>query len=92
MTTLVERLRDEIKRTVSLDLMHHEAADLIEEQQQRIAELEKDAERLDWLERKCVGASDSERYLPFRIYWKHKGIRKAIDDALEQKEIDRDGS
>lgn len=41
-----------------------------------------DSERLDWLEKFCTGASDSERYLPFRVYWgagKPGGIRNAID-------------
>lgn len=44
-----------------------------------------DAERLNWLEQHCTGASDGERYLPFRIYWKHKGIRAAIDAAKGEK-------
>jgi hypothetical protein len=48
--------------------------------------LKKDSARLDWLERKCSGASDSERYIPFRIYWgggSHGDIRRAIDEAME---------
>lgn len=46
--------------------------------------LRADAERLDFLATKTCGASDSERYLPFRIYWgpgQHKDIRAAIDAA-----------
>jgi len=47
--------------------------------------LEKDSLRLDWLEQKCSGASDSSRYLPFRIYWgggSHGDIRRAVDEAM----------
>ena len=46
--------------------------------------LRADAKRLDFLAAKTCGASDSERYLPFRIYWgpgQHKDIRAAIDAA-----------
>jgi hypothetical protein len=46
-----------------------------------------DAERLDFLGSKCAGASDSERYLPFRIYWgrgQKKAIREAIDAARKE--------
>lgn len=49
----------------------------------KLADAEKDAERLNWLEKNCAGASDSERYLPFRVYWRTKGIRKTIDAAIE---------
>ena len=46
-----------------------------------LAEASKDAERLDWLEKRLTGASDSERYLPLRVYWGDgRGIRKAIDE------------
>lgn len=44
----------------------------------------RDAARLDFLARRYVGASDSERYLPFRVYWggpKHD-IRTVIDEAM----------
>lgn len=50
-----------------------------------LAECRKDAERIDYLGANCTGASDSERYLPFRIYWgsgKNKTIREAIDNAI----------
>ena len=41
-----------------------------------------DTARIDWLGKKLTGASDSERYLPFRVYWGAGGdIRKAIDKA-----------
>lgn len=46
--------------------------------------LRKDAERIDWLEKNMTGASNSERYLPFRVYWGDgRGIRKAIDAAMK---------
>lgn len=50
-----------------------------------VGELQRDAERLDWMEKRLRGASDSERYLPFRVYWGDgRGIRKAIDAAREK--------
>lgn len=52
----------------------------------KVEQLKKDSLRLDWLEQKCSGASDSERYIPFRIYWgggSHGDIRRAIDEAME---------
>ena len=49
------------------------------------ADVVRDAERLDWLEKNLTGASDSERYLPFRVYWGDgRGIRKAIDKAMKE--------
>lgn len=43
-----------------------------------------DTELLNWLEAKCKGASDSERYLPFRVYWGDgRGIRAAITAAMK---------
>ena len=46
-------------------------------------ELLSDAARLDWLNSKTNGATDSERYLPFRVYWGNgQGIRAAIDAAI----------
>jgi len=54
---------------------------------EKLAAAEADAKRLDWLEKQCRGASDSERYLPFRIYWGDgRGIRAAIDAHLERGE------
>lgn len=51
-----------------------------------VGELQSDAERLDWMEKRLRGASDSERYLPFRVYWGDgRGIRKAIDAARGEK-------
>lgn len=53
----------------------------------KLAEAEKDAGRIDYLAAKCCGASDSERYLPFRLYWgkgTHKTIREVIDEAMEE--------
>ena len=41
MTELTERLRREIVRTVKLDILHQEAADLIEAQAERIRVLER---------------------------------------------------
>ena len=59
--------------------------------QRRIAELEarcevleKDAERLDWLDEHCTRALNGERYLPRQVYWgrgTHRDIRKAIDEV-----------
>lgn len=49
----------------------------------------KDTERLNWMEKHMAGASDSERYLPFRIYWgggSSRDIRKVIDLAIAAKE------
>lgn len=46
---------------------------------------DEDTKRIDWLGARCTGASDSERYLPFRVYWGNKGatqgIRVQIDKA-----------
>jgi predicted transcriptional regulator len=67
----VDEAINEIKRAQSEHL-----ADIDE-----LAKAREDTARLDWLEKKCTGASDSERYLPFRIYWKQVGIRAAIDEA-----------
>ena len=57
MDDLVQRLRAEIVRTVQLDVMHQDAADRIERQAARNAELERenaelrrDAERINWIE------------------------------------------
>lgn len=44
----------------------------------------KDSERLDWLEANCTGASNSERYLPFRVYWGNKGATKGIRVQLDK--------
>jgi hypothetical protein len=43
-----------------------------------------DTARLDWLEKHCTGASDSERYLPFRIYWGNKGATKGIRAVIDR--------
>ena len=64
-----------------------DAADEIILLRARIEELKGDALRLDWLGQKCTGASDSERYLPFRVYWgggSHHDIRSAIDSMMEE--------
>ena len=53
----------------------------IEQLERENAALREDKERLDWLGEKCCGASNSERYLPFRVYWQHTTIRAAIDAA-----------
>jgi hypothetical protein len=51
-----------------------------------------DKRRLDWLEANCTGASDSERYLPRRLYWGTRGhassksIRAVIDAAIAAQE------
>ena len=47
------------------------------------ADVQRDAERLDWLQRNCTGASNSERYLPFRVYWRKADIRTALDAAMQ---------
>jgi hypothetical protein len=44
-----------------------------------------DAARLDWLEAHCTGASDSERYLPFRVYWGNKGATKGIRAVIDKQ-------
>jgi hypothetical protein len=51
----------------------------------RIAELEKDKARLDWLDKNCTRVADSERYLPTSVYWgggTHRDARQAIDAAM----------
>ena len=53
----------------------------VEALQRENAALRADKERLDWLGEKCHGASNSERYLPRRVYWKQTTIRAAIDAA-----------
>jgi hypothetical protein len=48
----------------------------------QLAAVQKDATRLDWLESRLTGASDSERYLPFRVYWGiTRNIRATVDKA-----------
>lgn len=45
----------------------------------------KDAEMLNWLGENMAGASNSERYLPFQIYWgkgQNKNIREVIGEAM----------
>jgi hypothetical protein len=49
---------------------------------QRVERLRADAERLDFLAAKTCGANDSERYLPFRLYW-GPGQRKPIRDVID---------
>lgn len=54
--------------------------------ERELAESRKDTERLDWLEKNCTRAMNSERYLPRQVYWGggcDKGIRNAIDAACE---------
>lgn len=54
-----------------------------------VAELRKDKERLDWLDKNCTRVSDSERYMPRSVYWgggTHRDIRAAIDAAREGNE------
>lgn len=53
-----------------------------------IERLRADAARLDYLGTRCTGASDSERYLPFRVYWgggTHRDVREAIDAAMAKE-------
>lgn len=50
----------------------------------QLAEAQRDSERLDWLDKYCTGASDSERYLPRKVYWSggtSRDVRVAIDAA-----------
>jgi len=61
MSTLVERLREEILRTVDLDMLHHDSAN-------RIEELEREVERLkttppDKREDLCCVIADLCRYI-----------------------------
>ena len=52
-----------------------------------IARNAEDAKMLDFLGSRMCGASDSERYLPFRIYWgggTHRDIRHAISKAMKE--------
>lgn len=49
-----------------------------------IAAQGEDSARVEWLDKNCTWAGDSERYLPRRIYWgigARKSIREAIDKA-----------
>lgn len=60
-------------------------AKLGDEARARIAELEQDRARLDWLDENCTRIADSERYLPTTVYWgggTHKDIRQAIDAVM----------
>lgn len=60
------------------------AANTIDTLRSQLAEAQRDSERLDWLDKHCTGASDSERYLPRKIYWgggSHRDVRAAIDAA-----------
>lgn len=53
----------------------------------RLRARSEDTERLDWLSERCTGASNSDRYLPFRVYWGDgRGIRAAIDSARKRGE------
>jgi DNA repair exonuclease SbcCD ATPase subunit len=50
----------------------------------RVAELEADKARLDWLSINCTHAFNSERYLRRNVYWgggTHRTLRQAIDAA-----------
>lgn len=90
----VEELENELageKRMYEFCKGFHDIAvkerDLVRYQFNKLATTKfEDSARLDWLEKKCTGASDSERYLPFRVFWGPgygKGIRSAIDKAME---------
>lgn len=82
---LKKRLRDSAEQWLNEVDTRMEAADALDQLQRELEEAREDAERLNWLGKQCTGASDSERYLPFRIYWGHdKNIRKAIDAAREK--------
>jgi len=81
-TPLALRLADDLRQG------HFEMATFAADELCRLSAendaLRADAERLDFLAAKTCGASDSERYLPFRIYWgpgQHKDIRAVIDSA-----------
>jgi len=62
----------------------------IESLRSKLAEAEKDVARIDFMGSKFTGVSDSERYLPFRLYWgrgQNKTIREVLDAAIaKQKE------
>jgi hypothetical protein len=52
----------------------------------QIARGDGDTARIEWMQSHLTGASDSERYLPFRVYWgAHKNIRSAIDRAIKDR-------
>ena len=100
MNTLVERLREGIadtgvliKSAANVNATMYEAADLIEEQQASIKELEKDAARYQYLRsrdpRKDV--CDQCGYDGLHLRAGHL-LDCHIDAALEQKEIDCDES
>lgn len=67
---------------IRLDLPLH--ADSLDTLRAQLAEAQRDSERLDWLDKYCTGASDSERYLPRKVYWSggtSRDVRVAIDAA-----------
>ena len=52
---------------------------------EQIVKLKADKARLDFIEANFTGLSDSERYLPFRLYWgdKSKTLRELIDAKMK---------
>lgn len=50
---------------------------------ERIAELEADKARLDWMDKHLTGAQCSERYLPTRVSW-GKGVGRDIRQAIDK--------
>ncbi len=88
METLIERLRKRagIRRTATgrksvLNGEPDRIADLLEEAAQRIAELEKDAERLDWL----LGTCDAQTsfYISGNECASAEELKDAIDKAMK---------
>jgi hypothetical protein len=74
------------ERAIGFEGAYNTAIGEISRLRAEIERLRLDKLRLDWLEKTCSGASDSGRYLPFRIYrggGSHGDIRRAIDEAME---------
>jgi hypothetical protein len=73
---------------ITLEKMLSEREDEIARLRAENEALKEDAGRLDWLDKNVTMVSDSERYLPRRVYWgkgTNKNARQAIDAARGEK-------
>lgn len=75
-------LEQAMDRLKDWDEMRQEAERLLA----RVAELEADAERLDYIERTFAGCTTQERYLPIRMIWgkgcNGRTLREACDKYM----------
>lgn len=87
-TDIVQRLRQAATHELVSDAIALEAADTIEQQAARIAELEKDAARLDWwfsFDKAKQAAFVNQYLIGMREQWSPAKWRDAIDAAMERK-------